>query len=185
VAEGRVSVAGKGIGGAEVFLVPAASPAEGDSEPPAPGRTERDGTFRVAAPPGPYLLLARRGDQFGYFGRNPVNLTGRLDGLTIPLVPTHPLARETVPAGRETLSGRVLDGGAPVEGARVFVYLEATRACAGPDTRSLSPPHRTARTGWRSHRGPISWPLDSGAAGGAAALWTRVTASVCSPSSRS
>jgi len=132
VAEGRVSLAGRGIGDAEVFLVPAESLLGDESGPQVRAWTESDGTFRVVAPPGPYLLLARRGDQFAYFGRNPVNLTGRLDGLNLPLVPTHPVTRTTAPGDRESLSGRVLDAGTPVEGARVFVYLEAARGLRGP-----------------------------------------------------
>ncbi len=129
---GKVSRAGSGVAGAAVLAVPVAADPSAGFEPVATARSGTDGTFRLTPPPGVYLVLARTTDAFAFFGRNPVRLRTRLDGLNLPLVPVHPTKNRTVPPGAETLAGRVLDRGRPLAGARVVAYLDATRGLRGP-----------------------------------------------------
>ncbi len=132
VLEGRVTRDGHGTPDAFVELLPLEFQLDPGAPPVARARAAADGTFRLTAPAGSYLALARAPGQFGYFGRNPVRLSTRLSGLHIPLVDEHPLRRTAVAAGAEQLSGRILFQGEPVSGARVFVYLEASRGLRGP-----------------------------------------------------
>ncbi|MDF1553890.1 MAG: hypothetical protein P1P84_12545, partial [Deferrisomatales bacterium] len=132
VLSGKVSMDGAGIAGAEVllydpqFFLPPVRP------PGARGESGADGAFRLQAPAGRYLLVARRGERFAFFGRNPVRLDHPVGGIHLPLVPVHPLARSEVPPGEEALEGQVLHGGRPVADARVFVYLDPARGFRGP-----------------------------------------------------
>ncbi len=130
--EGKVSLDGTGVGDAEVFLLSAHFQLTPDAPPDARTVSGSDGSFRLEVPPGTYLLLARRGGLFSYFGRNPVQPTVALTGLHLPLVPAHPAVRAVSPPGEEHLAGRVLEAGQPVADARVFAYLDAGRGLRGP-----------------------------------------------------
>ena len=130
--EGRVSWQGRGLAGAEVVLLPARWDPAGDPEPVARARAGPAGEFALSPPPGVYLVLARAPGRFAYFGRNPVRLRDRLSGLNLPLVPVHPVTRIPVRPGGERIEGRVLTGGRPLPGARVFAYLDPDRGLRGP-----------------------------------------------------
>ncbi len=130
--EGRVSWQGRGFSGAEVLLLPPRwDPARGP-EPVARARSGTGGDFALSPPPGVYLVLARAPGRFAYFGRNPVRLRDRLSGLNLPLVPVHPVTRLPTRPGTERIEGRVLAGGRPLAGARVFAYLDAAQGLRGP-----------------------------------------------------
>ncbi len=130
--EGKVSVSGKGVSGAEVLLYPATWRPEADWTPVGRAVSGENGWFVLEAPAGRYLVVARTPGRFAYFGRNPVRLFRGLSGLHLPLVPAHPLERARVPAGREGIEGRVLADGGPLSGARVFVYLDPQGGLRGP-----------------------------------------------------
>lgn len=130
--EGKVSLGGVGAEGAQVLLFAPHFHLAPEGRPQARVTSGPDGAFRLEAPPGSYLLLARRGELFSYFGRNPVRLAGPLTGVHLPLVPTHAVKRTACGPGGERLEGRVLDGGEPVAGAQVFVYLDAAKGFRGP-----------------------------------------------------
>lgn len=128
---GKVSLDGGGVPGAEVllyapqFYLPPVQPAV------ARTLSGDDGEFRLEAPPGTYLVVARRGDHIAFFGRNPVRHSGPTEGVHLPLVTAHVITR-TPAAAEEGLRGRVLHNGQPIAGARVFVYLDPARGFRGP-----------------------------------------------------
>ena len=130
--EGRVTENGKGVAGAEVYLLSTGFHLSPNAEPVGRAVTGPRGAFALSAPPGDYVVVARTADRFAYFGRNPVRLESRLTDLNLPLVPTHPVERLAAPAGAEALNGRVLTAGQPVAGARVFVYVAVSRGLRGP-----------------------------------------------------
>ncbi len=130
--EGKVSVSGRGLPGAEVLLYPAAWRPDGRWEPVARAVSAGDGRFVLEAPAGRYLVVARAPERFAYFGRNPVRLLRGVSGLHLPLVPVHPVERLRVREGEEAIEGRVLADGSPLAGARVFVYLDPRGGFRGP-----------------------------------------------------
>ncbi len=130
--EGRVSWQGRGFAGAEVLLLPTRWDPARDPEPVARARSGPGGSFALSPPPGVYLVLARTPGKFAYFGRNPVRLRARLSGLNLPLVPVHPVTRLAARPGEERIEGRVLAGGRPLAGARVFAYLDTAQGLRGP-----------------------------------------------------
>ncbi|WP_459941114.1 MULTISPECIES: carboxypeptidase-like regulatory domain-containing protein [Deferrisoma] len=130
--EGRVSLRAKGFAGATVRFLPVPEDPTRLPEPAAEVTSGEAGVFRAALPPGAYLVLAEAPGLHGYFGRNPVLLVTRLDGLNLPLVPAHPLRRRPAAPGSEGVEGRVLAEGTPVAGARVFAYLDLVGGLRGP-----------------------------------------------------
>ncbi len=130
--EGRVSRGGHPAPGAEVLLLPLEFHLDPEGKPVARAPTGADGTFRLSASPGSYLLIARSEGEFAYFGRNPVHVGSELSGIHLPLVPAHPVEPRRDNPGAESLTGRVLLDGEPVEGAKVFAYVEASRGLRGP-----------------------------------------------------
>ncbi len=131
-AEGRVTRDGVGVPGAEVLLLDPQFHLAPERPPAARGATGPEGHFRLSVPDGTYLVLARGPSAFAYFGRNPVRVSGPVSGIHLPLLPAPAATREPSGAAGEGVRGRVLHGGQPVEGARVFAYLDAARGLRGP-----------------------------------------------------
>ncbi len=131
-AEGRVTRDGVGVPGAEVLLLDPQFHLAPERPPVARGATGPEGHFRLSVPDGTYLVLARGPSAFAYFGRNPVRVSGPVSGIHLPLLPAPAATREPSGAAGEGVRGRVLHGGQPVEGARVFAYLDAARGLRGP-----------------------------------------------------
>lgn len=132
VIDGRVSRAGHPAAGAEVALLPLDFHLASEAQPAARASSAEDGSFRLSAPPGSYLLIAKTEREFAYFGRNPIQVGSPASGVHLPLVPAHPIARGEQRPGGEALSGRVLLEGTPVEGARVFAYVDPSKGLRGP-----------------------------------------------------
>ncbi len=130
--DGRVTRGGQPASGAEVLLLRPEFHLDPQGAPVARAATGADGTFRLSAPPGSYLLTARAQGEFAYFGRNPVHVGSELSGIHLPLVAAHPVEPRPGRPGSESLTGRVLLDGKPVEGAKVFAYVEASKGLRGP-----------------------------------------------------
>ena len=106
------------------------------------GRTDREGRAEFDLPPGRYFLVAewRRdsdyarpiaaGDRYAYFGGNPVYVDrGAPKEIFLGLEEfPEPPATVGEPAEGTGVAGRVLSGGAPVEGASVFAYARTESA---------------------------------------------------------
>ena len=60
----------------------------------------------MTAPPGVYLLTATVEGHFAFFGRNPVRAHADQKGLSLPLVPIHPVLKSDVAPGAELISQR-------------------------------------------------------------------------------
>ncbi len=130
--QGRVSLEGKGLPGADVYLMPLQYHLEPETQPAARTIAGAEGTFRLDVSPGSYLLFARDAHRFSFFGRNPVRVRTDITGLHLPLARAYPVSRITTEPGTERLEGRVFRQGSPVEGALVFVYLDPSRGLRGP-----------------------------------------------------
>lgn len=90
------------------------------------------GLFRLEAPAGTYIVVARTPDHFAFFGRNPIHLLSPQAGVHLPLLAAHPSVRRSVAQGDEAVEGRILWGETPVEGARAFAYLDLANGLRGP-----------------------------------------------------
>lgn len=127
------------LGGARLELR-AAPDAQGD--PAAAGVTGRDGAVSFELPPGRYFLVGQwradgdyvrpiaAGDRYAWFGGNPVFVAAggiREIFLGLEEVAEAP-ATVGEPAGGTGVAGRVVSGGAPVEGASVFAYVRTETA---------------------------------------------------------
>ncbi|MDD5760882.1 MAG: carboxypeptidase-like regulatory domain-containing protein [bacterium] len=118
------------------------SPGESAETPVASGMTNGDGIASFGIPTGKYFLVARwakdadfsrpvaPGDRYAWFGGNPVYMQPgppREIFLGLEEFPEPP-ATVGEPAGGTGVAGRVLSGGAPVEGASVFAYVRTEAA---------------------------------------------------------
>ena len=108
----------------------------------AAGMTGRDGAASFKLPPGRYFLVAQwradgdyarpfaAGDRYAWFGGNPVFVTE--GGTREIFLGLEELAESPAtvgePAGGTGVAGRVVSGGAPVEGASVFAYVRTETA---------------------------------------------------------
>lgn len=132
VLDGRVTWAGAGARDASAWLLPTDEPPASATKSALVTRTGSDGSFRVAAPPGTYILVARQGTRFSFYGRNPLQLHASVRGLTLPLLEGHGALWSPAAAEKEQVSGRVFRAGKPVEGARVTAYLDLATGLRGP-----------------------------------------------------
>lgn len=108
----------------------------------AAGVTGRDGAASFKLPSGRYFLVAQwradgdyarpfaAGDRYAWFGGNPVFVTE--GGTRDIFLGLEEIAESPVtvgePAGGTGVAGRVVSGGAPVEGASVFAYVRTETA---------------------------------------------------------
>ena len=122
-----------------LFFLPPVRPAVGTA------RSGEDGRFQLAAPAGSYLLVARLGDHFSFFGRNPVRLSRPIGNINLPLVPAYTTTRSAVEAGNEGIKGRVLHAGEALAAARVFIYLDPARGFRGPGYALSEPTEEDGR----------------------------------------
>ena len=121
------------------------SPLESAETPVAVGMTNGEGIASFGIPPGRYFLVARwtkdgdvsrpvaPGDRYAWFGGNPVYVDrGAQKEIFLGLEEfPEPPATVGEPAGGTGAAGRVLTGGAPVEGASVFAYVRTESAFRG------------------------------------------------------
>jgi len=129
---GKVSLDGSGVPGAEVLLYAPLFYLPPVQSALVQTLSGEDGEFRLEAPSGTYLVVARRGEHVAFFGRNPVRHSGPTEGVHLPLVPAHGVTRTPAATEEGGLQGRVLHNGRPIAGARVFVYLDPARGFRGP-----------------------------------------------------
>jgi len=131
---GKVSVNGKGVGGAEVLLYDPLFHLPPMIPPYASAISDENGDFTFeAAPEGVYVVVAKKDDLFSFYGRNPVRLVSDVKGLALPLLKSYEIKKTEIKEGEEEgISGRVFWDGKPVMGAQVFAYLHTSRGLRGP-----------------------------------------------------
>lgn len=118
------------------------SPAESAETLVVAGMTNGEGIASFGIPPGRYFLVARwakdgdffrpvtPGDRYAWFGGNPVYVDRGAPKEIFLGLEEFPEPPSTVgePEGGAGIAGRVLSGGAPVEGASVFAYVRTETA---------------------------------------------------------
>jgi len=118
------------------------SPVDSSETPVAVGTTDGEGIASFGIPPGKYFLSARwmkdgddsrpvaPGDRYAWFGGNPVYVDRGAPKEIYLGLEEFPEPPPTVgePAAGTGVAGRVLSGGAPVEGASVFAYVRTETA---------------------------------------------------------
>lgn len=100
--------------------------------------TEEDGSFRLELPPGNYALFGWTADKkrFAFCGRNPVTLAGATVWAGLQAVTNEPSATlDYEDAYSAAVEGKVLHEGAPVAGAYVSLYLDASDDLKGQGYR--------------------------------------------------
>jgi hypothetical protein len=111
-------------------------------EPAAVAPTAADGRFRMELAPGAYAFFARdeAGRLFAFCGRNPVTVGEAAEWVGLQAVAvTAPAYRNYDDATSAAVEGVVLCDGKPLEGAHVYLYLDAADDLKGQGYR-LSPP---------------------------------------------
>jgi hypothetical protein len=129
---GKVAVAGDGIAGVRVVAYPLATLSLVAEPSFVSALSSESGEFILDLPPGQYYLLARSGEWFSYYGRNPVTVPA--DGLTevnLPLVATTTPVPQLAPAIDNGIAGQVLQDGKPVANAVVFAYPDLSAQLKG------------------------------------------------------
>jgi hypothetical protein len=118
--------------GVRVMAFPVASSSLSGRSAHVSDSTAADGLFRMNLPPGEYYLLARGEKVFSFYGRNPVAVPEQgLDDLNLGLVTTQGDLPDEEPFVTTGVTGRVLHGGRPLEGATVYVYTDLTSRLKG------------------------------------------------------
>ena len=128
--EGLVSRDSKSFPGALVSIYRVNDYSEGNS-PVSTVTADDKGRFVLYVGPGDYIVTARASGFFAYFGRNPVHVNADHGGLSLPMAPSHVPKSVPVPEGAESVEGRVLLAGNPLEGAIVRAYLNARTGFKG------------------------------------------------------
>ncbi|WP_305046018.1 hypothetical protein [Geoalkalibacter sp.] len=138
--EGRVVLGGEPVAGMRV----AAYAGLDFSRPPLAVSAPSDdaGLYRLELPPGLYALFAGDAERnlFAFCGRNPVALAEERVWAGLQAVRTAaPRVTPYADAFNGAVEGVVLLDGEPVEGARVYLYLDAAEDLKGQGYR-MSPP---------------------------------------------
>jgi hypothetical protein len=129
---GKVAVDGAGIAGVRVMAYPLTTLSLAANPALVSAPSSDAGVFTLDLPTGQYYLLARGGEWFSYYGRNPVTVPA--DGLTevnLPLVATTTSVPQLAPAIDNGIAGQVLHDGKPVANAVVFAYPDLSAQLKG------------------------------------------------------
>jgi len=140
VIEGRLVLDGEPVAGLQVSAHPGYDLAQAPAALSPP--SDADGRYRLELPAGAYALTTRDPQRglFGFCGFNPVQVGAEPVWAGVQLVRVHPEERapyDSPYAGG--LSGTVLQDGAPLAGAYVYLYLDAADDLKGQGYR-ISPP---------------------------------------------
>ena len=152
---GRIILDGGPAAGARVYAYKSLKDVSAGSPYAVSGPTGEDGGFSLELPAGSWYIAGKKrqagsgdgpvsaGELYGYHGSNPVACSeGGLVHIGINLTRTGVGATyKDIPDGQAygILSGTVISGGRPVEGARVSVYLDGKDGFRGPGY-AASPP---------------------------------------------
>lgn len=140
IIEGRVVSDGKGVSG---LRVEAHDSLDFSAEPRARSApTDTEGHFRLELSTGLYSLFARDAERklFAFCGRNPVAVAEKPVWAGLQTVPLDTPVVSPYPEGDgAAIEGRVLLGDQPLEGAYVYLYLDAAEDLKGQGYR-ISPP---------------------------------------------
>ncbi len=148
--KGRLVFHGKGVPGGKVFLSSSYPPLQGEKI--YEFRTDAEGYFEAAAPPGRYYVYATGRDEkgkpiFAFSGQNPVEVGRKERFLGLKAVA---VSRPKIQKGEEdvaALSGRVTFEGKPVEGAYVYLYTDSGTSYKGLGFAISPPTDRQGRFG--------------------------------------
>lgn len=144
---GKLSFQGKGVKDASVlFYAVAGGRVTGAPDHEAPLSAE-DGSFQLSLPPGQYFLVAKKiaddknpgqeGDLYAYYGGNPVVVgEGEKINVGANLLPAT-RGKESRAAGGTGIKGKVVADGAPLSGARLTLYEDASTIFRGSGYASV------------------------------------------------
>lgn len=129
---GKVALDGKGGAGVRVAAYPVTALSLAAEPAVLSPATGADGLFSLDLPPGQYYLLARGGDWFSYYGRNPVAVPPEgVSDVNLPLVAVSAPPSKLVPTLDNGVAGQVLQAGKPVANAVVFAYPDLSAQLKG------------------------------------------------------
>lgn len=137
---GKVSVHTHAQSGVQVYAWPTSTRSLSGEAPYRSSRSDSDGSYTLRIPEGEYYILARGGNYFAYYGRNPITVPPQgLTDLKIGLVPLPdpPAIHEiTIENG---IAGKIVVDGSPLAGAVVYAYTDLSSRLKGMGYAVSSP----------------------------------------------
>ncbi len=141
---GKASVDGEGVAGIIVSAWPLESQSFKGDAPYRSARSNAEGLFSLQVPAGEYYFIASGENLFGYYGRNPVAITGPgLSELKLSLqlkTPAQPVGEPLVDAG---VLGKVSFKGKPLQGASLTIYTDLNSQLKGMGLGMTAPSDET------------------------------------------
>ncbi|MCF6178921.1 MAG: carboxypeptidase-like regulatory domain-containing protein [Geopsychrobacter sp.] len=129
---GKVAAAGEGVAGVVVSAWPLATVSFIGPPPFQSVPSDKQGLFKMDLPVGEYYFLAQN-DQFsGFYGRNPVNVSGKgVDDLRIALPLRHPLVAKPLVDALPGVVAKTTTAGRPVTAVTLMVYPDLNTQLKG------------------------------------------------------
>ncbi len=141
---GKVAVAGQGIAAIRVSAWPVSATDFTGEAPYLSAPSDKAGRFELDVEPGEYYFIAAGASEFGYYGRNPININHQgTHDLKLTLSLRQPPIPEDEPMVETGVLGRISLHGQPITGVVLTVYTDLNTQLKGMGLGMTAPSDET------------------------------------------